>query len=70
MINSDQSLVTSSRDKSIFIWNVEKQKRIQSFYQTFGSVNSFDAFADGSMLISTGQDRKISLWDTRTPILV
>jgi len=67
LVNDDVNLFTSSKDKSIFLWNVERQKRLQSFYQAFGSVNTFDIFPDAKMLVSTGQDRKISIWDIRTP---
>lgn len=70
LIDNDQNLITSSRDKSIFFWNVEKQKRVQSFYHSFGSVNAFDIIPESNMIISTGQDRKITYWDTRTPVAV
>lgn len=31
-----------------------------------GGVNSFDIVPGSSTLISTGQDRKITIWDLRT----
>ena len=70
MVSDGENLLTSSKDKSIFLWNVDRQKRIQSFYHAFGAVNSFDTFADGKGLVSTGQDRKISLWDIRSAVAV
>jgi len=32
-----------------------------------GGVNSFDFVEESGMLISTGQDRKITFWDLRSP---
>jgi WD40 repeat protein len=66
LFNDDKLLATSSRDKSLFIWDLEKQKRIHSFYQGMGGVNSFDIYYDNNVILSTGQDRKISYWDLRT----
>ena len=47
-----------------------KEKRLQAFYQTMGGVNAFDIIPDKNLIISTGQDRKVSYWDIRQPNVV
>jgi WD40 repeat protein len=66
----DDKLISSSRDKSLLFWDLNKEKRLQAFYQTMGGVNSFDIIPEHNLIVSTGQDRKISYWDLRTPNVV
>lgn len=66
----DQKLISASRDKSLLYWDQVKEKRLQAFYQTMGGVNSFDIIPEQNLIVSTGQDRKISYWDLRVPNVV
>ena len=32
-----------------------------------GGINSFDTVGNSSLVVTTGQDRKITYWDLRSP---
>ena len=60
--------MTTSKDKSILIWDISKEKRIASYQLSSGGVNNFRISPiDENIIISVGQDRKITQWDLRYP---
>jgi len=68
VFSNDVHLLTSAKDRSILIWDLEKEKRIFSYNLTMGGCNNFCINpVDEQMMISTGQDRKITQWDLRQP---
>ncbi len=67
LFKDDVHLMSTSKDKSILIWDLNKEKRIASYTQT-GGVNNFRINPiDENIVISVGQDRKITSWDLRYP---
>lgn len=65
---NDVHLLSTAKDKSILIWDLTKEKRIASYQQTMGGVNNFQLSPiDENILITIGQDRKITQWDLRNP---
>jgi WD40 repeat protein len=63
LYNDDIHLVSASRDKTILLWDLKNEKRITSHQQRMGGINDFDVTPDEKIVISTGQDRKITYWD-------
>ena len=60
--------MSTSKDKSILIWDMNKEKRIASYTLSSGGVNNFRINPiDENIVISVGQDRKITHWDLRYP---
>ena len=60
--------MSTSKDKSILIWDLNKEKRIASYTLSSGGVNNFRINPiDENIVISVGQDRKITHWDLRYP---
>ena len=68
LFSNDVNLMTTSKDKSILIWDLNKEKRIASYTLSSGGVNNFKISpTDENIVISVGQDRKITHWDLRCP---
>ncbi len=68
IFSNDIHLLTSAKDKSILMWDLQKEKRISSYNLAMGGCNNFCINpADEQMMISIGQDRKITQWDLRQP---
>ena len=68
LFKDDIHLMTTSKDKSILIWDISKEKRIASYQLSSGGVNNFQISPnDENILISVGQDRKLTQWDLRYP---
>ena len=68
LFKDDVHLMTTSKDKSILIWDLNKEKRIASYNLSSGGVNNFRISPiDENIVISVGQDRKITHWDLRYP---
>jgi WD40 repeat protein len=68
LFKDDIHLMTTSKDKSILIWDISKEKRIASYQLSSGGVNNFRISPiDENIIISVGQDRKITQWDLRYP---
>lgn len=68
LFSNDLHLLTTAKDKSILIWDLAKEKRIASYHPSMGGVNNFQISPiDENILITVGQDRKITSWDLRYP---
>lgn len=68
LFKDDYHLMSSSKEKSILIWDLNKEKRIASYSMSNGGVNNFRVSpVDENIVISIGQDRKITHWDLRYP---
>lgn len=68
IFSNDHYLLTTAKDKSILIWDLNKEKRIASYQMSMGGVNNCQLSpADENILITIGQDRKITHWDLRNP---
>ncbi len=68
LFSNDIHLLTSAKDKSILIWDLTKEKRIASYQLNMGGVNNFTLSpTDENVLMTVGQDRKITQWDLRQP---
>jgi WD40 repeat protein len=66
LFKDDLHLLTTAKDKSILIWDLNKEKRISSYQQSMGGVNNFQLSPiDENFLVTIGQDRKITFWDLR-----
>lgn len=55
-------LVSASYDGSIKVWDVKKNKAIQTIQANTNRVYSIDVTADGKTLISTSGDKSIKIW--------
>ena len=68
LMENDVHLLTAAKDRSILIWDLNKEQRISNYQLPMGGVNSFVlSKTDNNMLFTVGQDRKIYQWDLRTP---
>ena len=68
IFSNDVNLLSTARDKSILIWDINTEKRIASYQQSSGGVNNFNLSpVDENILMTVGQDRKITQWDLRYP---
>lgn len=65
LIGDDLHLLSSSRDRALLCWDLQKEKRISAHYQRMGGINYFDIVPDKNLVLTTGQDRKITYWDLR-----
>ncbi len=63
--HDDLHLLSASRDKALLLWDLKTEKRVSAHIQRMGGINSFDLVPDSQLVISTGQDRKVTLWDLR-----
>jgi len=61
----DLHLLSSSRDKALLCWDLKSEKRVSAHIQRMGGINCFDSVPNSSLVITTGQDRKITYWDLR-----
>lgn len=68
LMENDLHLLTTAKDRSILIWDLTKEQRISNYQMGMGGVNNFATNPqDPNMLITVGQDRKITQWDFRQP---
>ena len=68
LFSNESHLMSTSKDKSILIWDINKEKRISSYQQSSGGVNNFQiSKIDENIVFSVGQDRKLTQWDLRYP---
>lgn len=68
LMENDLHLLTTAKDRSILIWDLTKEQRISNYQMSMGGVNNFSTNPnDPNMLITVGQDRKITQWDLRQP---
>jgi WD40 repeat protein len=66
LFSNDVHLLTTAKDKSILIWDLTKEKRVASYHLSMGGVNNFQLSpVDENIMITVGQDRKITHWDLR-----
>lgn len=60
-------LASASSDLTIKIWDIEKQTNVLT-YNDFGDViHSFDFNPDGSMIVASGKDLLLRIYDPRNP---
>jgi WD40 repeat protein len=68
LMENDLHLLTTAKDRSILIWDLAKEQRIANYQMPMGGVNNFILNKqDKNMLITVGQDRRITQWDLRHP---
>lgn len=68
LMENDLHLLTTAKDRSILIWDLTKEQRIANYQMPMGGVNNFALNKiDKNMLVTVGQDRKITQWDLRHP---
>ncbi|KAL0487104.1 CFAP52 [Acrasis kona] len=59
--------MSSSKDKSIFCWDLRKERRISSHEHRMGGVNGFVVCKDQTTIISIGSNKQVTFWDMRQP---
>jgi WD40 repeat protein len=62
----DEYAVSGSKDGSIKLWDIHKQRSIKTFTEHASSVNSVFFSPDGEYIISGSDDTTIKLWDVKT----
>ena len=65
--HDDLHLISASRDKALLCWDLKTEKRVSAHIQRMGGINSFDIVPGENLILTTGQDRKITYWDLREP---
>lgn len=65
--HDDLHLISASRDKALLCWDLKTEKRVSAHIQRMGAINSFDIVPENNLVLTTGQDRKITYWDLREP---
>ncbi|SPO38260.1 related to TAF5 - TFIID and SAGA subunit [Pseudozyma flocculosa] len=64
--NEDPSSISSqTNDVSISLWDLASGRRIKKMWGHRERVNSMSFSADGSILVTGGQDRSVRCWDVR-----
>ncbi|KYQ91006.1 WD40 repeat-containing protein [Tieghemostelium lacteum] len=59
----NKSIVSSSEDGTVKIWDFNKQTQSTSVHQ--GQINDCSFSADGKILATVGQDQYLRIWDTK-----
>ena len=67
LFDDDVHAVSCSRDKSFLTWDLRREKRISSHTQRMGGINDVELSRDQSLVLTVGQERKITYWDLREP---
>ncbi len=62
LYGDDLHLLTSSKDRALLCWDLKSEKRISAHIQRMGGINSFDLVPGTSVVLSTGQDRKVNIY--------
>lgn len=62
----DKELATSSKDKSVKLWDAACGKEVRSFHGHTGEIYSSAFSPDGKQLATAGDDRTVKLWDAAT----
>lgn len=58
----------TSRDNSIHIWDIEKEKCVKSLVGHDKEIHSVNFSQDGSLLLSSSSDKTIKLWDVASGV--
>ena len=66
VLNDDTHLVAASQDKSWSLWDI-KNARIRASWMANTVLNGIDVCPDQMTVVTVGQDRRIVLWDIRSP---
>eukprot|EP01083_Nonionella_stella_P123150 370942_1 len=61
----DHQLLSGSGDSTILLWDVTKNKPIQSFEEHIGDISSIDVNVSNSLFISASIDSNVHLYDYR-----
>lgn len=68
LMENDLHLLTTAKDRSILIWDLAKEQRIANYQMSMGGINNFVLNkTNRNMLVTVGQDRRITQWDLRNP---
>lgn len=65
LFDDDMHAVTCSRDKSFLCWDLRREKRISSHTQRMGGINAVCLSRDQSLVLTAGQEKRITYWDLR-----
>merc|ERR1719378_1765848 len=55
---------SSSRDRTILLWDLRSETRQRYMAQRMGGINGIDLFptANSDLLVSVGQEKRVSTW--------
>lgn len=59
-------LASSSRDRTVKVWDIEEGKLVHRLTRHEGPVNALDMSSDGLWLASGSTDKTVRIWDVRT----
>lgn len=62
LVDSDRYCYSSSRDRTILMWDLRAESRDKYLAQRMGGINSVDTFPEGDILVSVGQEKRLSTW--------
>ncbi|PRP79328.1 guanine nucleotide binding protein beta subunit 2 [Planoprotostelium fungivorum] len=63
----DSSVITSSGDQTIRLWDIEEGRQIRDFREHKGEVLGISTDAERDLLASCSSDKTIIMWDVRSP---
>ncbi|MEO0769093.1 MAG: NB-ARC domain-containing protein, partial [Cyanobacteria bacterium J06649_4] len=69
-IPGTSQLVSGSDDKTVRLWDIEKQTCVYEFSHSSDRIRSIAVSPDGQLLASGGDDRQLVLWDLQTKKLL
>lgn len=67
LFDDDVHALSCSRDRSFLCWDLKREKRISSHTQRMGAIHSVALSRDQSLVMTVGQEKRITYWDLRTP---
>jgi WD40 repeat protein len=61
----DLHAVSVSLDRSIICWDLRMEKRVSTHLQRMGGLNCVELAPDETLVITAGQERRVTMWDLR-----
>ena len=65
LFDNDTHLLSCSHDRSVLTWQLSTGQRVATNMLQMGQINSMFLCKNQQNFITTGTDKKVSLWDTR-----
>ncbi|RHY34592.1 hypothetical protein DYB32_000807, partial [Aphanomyces invadans] len=65
LFDDDVHLLSCSRDKSFLCWELRTERRIAAHIQRMGGLNAIALSRNQSIVLTVGQEKRISYWDLR-----
>lgn len=67
LTGDEMHIISASKDRALLVWDLKLEKRVSAHIQRMGGINSFDVVRGSNVVVTTGQDQKITFWDLSQP---